>query len=150
MTAPEITVRRLVPADHDAWRPLWAGYHVFYERSPPWPLFDITWARFHDPAEPMVALGAFSGDKLVGITHLILHRSCLSEHLSCYLQDLFVDETVRGAGIGRKLIEAAYDHAKAHGADRVHWLTHETNADARLLYDRIADRSGFIQYRKLL
>ena len=36
------------------------------------------------------------------------------------------------------------------GASRVHWLTHETNDTARLLYDRIADRSGFIQYRKLL
>ena len=33
---------------------------------------------------------------------------------------------------------------------RVHWLTHETNTDAMLLYDRIADRSGFIQYRKIL
>ena len=43
-------------------------------------------------------------------------------------------------------------HAKAResGASRVWWLTHETNTDAMLLYDRIAAKSGFVQYRKLL
>jgi hypothetical protein len=32
----------------------------------------------------------------------------------------------------------------------VGWLTQETTTDAMLLYDRIADRSGFVQYRKVL
>ena len=38
----------------------------------------------------------------------------------------------------------------ARPAPRVHWLTHETNTDAMQLYYRIADRSGFLQYRKIL
>jgi hypothetical protein len=35
----------------------------------------------------------------------------------------------------------------ALSASRVYWLTH--NASARALYDKLAERSGFIQYRKL-
>ena len=40
--------------------------------------------------------------------------------------------------------------AQAAGCARVHWLTHETNTDAMLLYDRVAVRSGFVQYRQIL
>jgi GNAT superfamily N-acetyltransferase len=65
------------------------------------------------------------------------------------LQDLFVAEVARGQGLGRALIEAVYREARAAGASRVYWLTHETNATARALYDKLADRPGFIQYRKL-
>ena len=54
----------------------------------------------------------------------------------------------RGGGIGRQLIEHVYDTAWEAGCARVHWLTHETNHDAMRLYDRIAERSGFVQYRK--
>ena len=61
----------------------------------------------------------------------------------CYLQDLFVAPEARGHGLGRALIEAVYREAKAAGASRVHWLTHETNATARALYDTLADRPGF-------
>jgi hypothetical protein len=42
-----------------------------------------------------------------------------------------------------------YGEAHAAGSPRVYWLTHESNAEAMKLYDRIAERSGFIQYRKL-
>ena len=65
----------------------------------------------------------------------------------CYLQDLFVAEGRRGDGVGRLLIEAVVAKARALNCSRVHWLTHETNRDAMQLYDRIAERSGFVQYR---
>lgn len=65
----------------------------------------------------------------------------------CYLQDLFTLEDARGKGIGRSLIEAVYERAKADGASRVYWLTHETNENARALYEKVSVRSGFIQYR---
>ncbi len=88
------------------------------------------------------------GSVAVGMVHHIRHRSCWTIGDYLYLQDLFVSPAARGTGIGRKLIEYVYQLAAAQGCSRVHWLTHETNADAMLLYDRIAERSGFVQYRR--
>jgi hypothetical protein len=48
------------------------------------------------------------------------------------------------------LIDAVTEQARAAGASRVYWLTHESNTVARGLYDRVADRPGFIQYRRIL
>ncbi len=66
----------------------------------------MTWARLHDPAEPMGALGAYVDGRLCGIAHYIFHRSCWSIGDYCYLQDLFVAKSVRNRGLGRKLIAA--------------------------------------------
>jgi hypothetical protein len=40
--------------------------------------------------------------------------------------------------------------AKEAGSSRVYWLTHESNETAMKLYDKVADKSGFIVYRKPL
>ncbi|MGL4496077.1 MAG: GNAT family N-acetyltransferase [Beijerinckiaceae bacterium] len=144
-----VTVRVLTPADRAQWEPLWKGYQAFYKTVIPDDVTDLTWARFHDANEPMHVLGAFEGDALTGIVHYIFHRSCWTRGDYCYLQDLFTVEAARGKGVGRALIEAVYAKAKAQGANRVHWLTHESNETAMLLYDRIADKSGFVQYRKI-
>lgn len=140
-------IRPLTPADRVAWEPLWAAYLRFYEATVPETTTDLTWARFHDPAEPMTALGAFEESRLVGIVHTIFHRSCWLPTESCYLQDLYVEADQRGQGTGRALIEAVYALARARDVTRVHWLTQESNATARRLYDEVATRSGFIQYR---
>jgi len=155
LEAPEekpmpVTIRPLTPSDRAQWEPLWRGYQTFYKTDIPQATTDVTWARFHDAAEPMAAFGAFDGDRMVGIVHTILHRSTWTTGDYCYLQDLFVDPAVRGTGAGRALIETVYAFAQSKGASRVHWLTHETNDHAMLLYNRIADKSGFIQYRKVL
>ncbi len=85
----------------------------------------------------------------IGIAHYLFHRSCWTIGDYCYLQDLFVAEEARGLGAGRALIAAVESEARAAGASRVYWLTQEDNTTARALYDKVADRSGFIQYRKL-
>jgi GNAT superfamily N-acetyltransferase len=86
----------------------------------------------------------------VGLVHYLFHRSTTLIEPTCYLQDLFADERTRGRGVGRALIEAVYERAKIAGCTRVYWLTHETNATARKLYDRLAENTGFIVYRKQL
>jgi GNAT superfamily N-acetyltransferase len=144
-----IVIRPVGTDERAAWEPLWKGYLDFYQTSVPKEVYDTTWARLHDPNEPMKLLGAYVDGKLLGIVHYIYHRSCWTIGNYCYLQDLFVAESARKLGLGRALIEAVYDRAQADGASRVHWLTHETNATARALYDTLADRPGFIQYRKL-
>lgn len=145
----DVIIRPLRVDERTDWEPLWKGYQAFYKVAISDQTTDVTWARFHDPAEPMGALGAYVNGRLCGIVHYIFHRSCWTVGDYCYLQDLFVADSARNRGLGRALIAAVEDKARAAGASRVHWLTHETNAEARILYDKLAERSGFIQYRKL-
>jgi RimJ/RimL family protein N-acetyltransferase len=147
----DLQLRPLAATDHAAWLPLWRGYQSFYKVDLGEALDARTWQRLLDPAEPMHALGAFdAAGQLLGIVHCIFHRSTWTEGPYCYLQDLFTVPAARGRGVGRALIEAVYAHAAAGGASRVWWLTHESNAPGRLLYDRVAQNAGFIQYRKSL
>lgn len=144
-----VAIRPVGEDERAAWEPLWQGYLTFYKTKLPPESTDVAWKRFHDPAEPMFLLGAYVDGKLTGIVHYIFHRSTWTPGNYCYLQDLFVAESGRGHGVGRALIEAVYDNARQAGASRVHWLTQTTNAQARILYDQVADDSGFMQYRKV-
>lgn len=146
-----MSVRPLAAADKAAWLPLWHGYLTFYEASLAPEVDDITFSRLTGGAEPM---GGFlcedEAGRAIGLLHWITHRTCWSEKLTCYLQDLFVAADVRGGGHGRALIEAVYEKAAAMDCQRVYWQTHETNLTAQALYNRIAVKSGFIVYRKEL
>lgn len=153
MTQP-ILVRPVVQDDHAAWRPLWDGYNAFYGRHGETALAEhitqTTWQRFLDPGEPMFALVAQDQGQVVGLAHYLLHRSMTRIEPVCYLSDLYTLESQRGRGIGRLLIEAVYEQARAAGASRVYWQTQETNAAGRLLYDKVAKHHGFIVYSKEL
>jgi GNAT superfamily N-acetyltransferase len=131
------------------WQRLWQAYLSFYGASQEQRDADVAWARLHDPAEPMFGLGARLDGKLLGIVHFLFHRSFWTEQDYCYLQDLFVAETARGLSLGRALIAAVVDKALEAKAGRVYWLTQEDNHVARALYEKVADRAGFIQYRIL-
>ncbi len=143
-------IRMLVAQDFEQWLLLWRGYQAFYQVDLAADVTRLTWQRFLDPDEPVHCAVAESDGELVGLVHYIDHRSCWTTGDYCYLQDLYAVPQRRGEGIGRALIEHVYARAAARGVARVWWLTHESNQQARRLYDRIADRSGFIQYRQLL
>jgi GNAT superfamily N-acetyltransferase len=149
----ELTIRAVRREDYAAWEKLWDGYNAFYGRSGatalPADVTHTTWSRFFDVYEPMHALVAESAEGLLGLTHFLYHRSTIALGPVCYLQDLFTVEAGRGRGVGRALIEGVYERAQAAGSSRVYWQTHETNATAMLLYDRIAEKSGFLVYRHL-
>jgi GNAT superfamily N-acetyltransferase len=150
----EIIVRPIEERDQTQWRPLWDGYNAFYERAGPTALPEevtaTTWARFFDADERLHALVAEIGGRLVGITHYLFHRRTNGIEPICYLSDLFTSPAARGAGVGRALIEGVYERARAAGASSVYWQTHETNLTAMKLYDKVADRSGFLVYRRAL
>ncbi|MFI5349462.1 MAG: GNAT family N-acetyltransferase [Elusimicrobiota bacterium] len=149
---PELAIIRPVfPDDFLQWEPLWRGYNTFYGRdSFSNEITAVTWSRFLDPNEPVHALVAEKDGRLLGLAHYLFHRSTTLIEQTCYLQDLFTNESARGQGIGRALIESVYQRAKAAGSTRVYWQTHETNLTAMKLYDKIAQRSGFLVYRKVL
>jgi GNAT superfamily N-acetyltransferase len=149
MAAANVEIRPVGLHERADWEPLWKGYQTFYKVVIPDEATAVTWARLHDPGEPMHVLGAYVDGRLEGIVHYLFHRSSWTIGNYCYLQDLFVAEGVRNLGLGRAMIAAVEERARAAGASRVYWLTHETNTDARALYDKVAERPGFIQYRKL-
>ena len=148
------TIRSIERADHERWLPLWNGYNAFYGRSGPTALEPeitrTTWARFFDAAEPVHAIVAERAGELLGLAHYLFHRSTTAIGPNCYMQDLFTVQATRGTGIGRALIARVAELAKAAGSARLYWQTHETNASARTLYNKVAERSGFIVYRILL
>jgi len=150
----DITIRAVAREDYEHWQPLWDGYNAFYGRSGATALAPeitaMTWSRFFDALEPVHAIVAERDGRLLGLAHYLYHRSTTSIAPSCYLQDLFTVPEARGKGVARALIEAVAGQARTAGAPRLYWHTHETNATARLLYDKLAEQSGFIVYRKML
>jgi GNAT superfamily N-acetyltransferase len=144
-------IRAIGPDDRAAWTTLWRGYLEFYETVLPDDVYETTWQRLNDPAEPIFgALAIDAAGTQVGLVHYLYHRTAWAIAETCYLQDLFVAADVRSGGHGRALIDYAADAAQARGAVRLYWMTHETNTTAQKLYDAVAQRSGFIQYRKAL
>jgi GNAT superfamily N-acetyltransferase len=148
--ADNIVIRPIGENEREAWNPLWAGYLAFYETALRPEISDLTWDRFHDPDEQIFALGGYVDGELMAIAHYLFHRSTWAPHRYCYLEDLFVAPAARGRGLGRALIEAVYEKARVANASRVYWLTHSDNAQARILYDKVADNLGFIQYRRVI
>ncbi len=148
----EPVIRPATPADFDQWLPLWDGYNAFYGRGGPTSLdpavTDILWARFFAVGEPVHALLAEADGQLLGLAHYLFHRSTIMTDNVCYLQDLFTVPAARGRGIGRALIKAVAERARAAGSARLYWHTHATNATARRLYDAVANDTGFLVYRQ--
>lgn len=151
--AETIHIRPVVGSDFPDWKFLWDGYNAFYgrqgETALPLKITQTTWTRFFDAYEPMYALVAESDGELIGLAHFLFHRSTIQLGPSCYLQDVFTAESARRKGVAGKLIAEVYQRAQAAGVGRVYWQTHETNSTAMKVYDKIAERSGFLVYRKL-
>jgi GNAT superfamily N-acetyltransferase len=150
----DLLIRAVARQDYDQWLPLWDSYNAFYGRSGPTALApeitSMTWQRFFDAYEPVHALIAERGGRLLGLTHYLFHRSTTAIAPLCYLQDLFTSEAARGKGVGRALINGVYEQARLAGLPRIYWQTHETNLTAQELYNKVAERSGFIVYRKAI
>ena len=151
MPAP-FAIREIKREDFSSWLPLWDGYNAFYGRSGATKLAaeitETTWARFFDDDEPVFGLVAEKDGRLIGFTNYLFHRSTTMIAPICYLQDLFTANDQRGLGVGRALIEAVYQKAREAGSTRVYWQTHESNHTAMKLYEKVAERSGFLIYRK--
>jgi GNAT superfamily N-acetyltransferase len=134
----------LTADQREAWQPLARGYMTFYERTLPDADYDITWDRLLRN-DGIHGLAATLDGRVVGIAHYFFHTAIWVPAV-CYLQDLFVDESVRGKGIARALIAAVADEARKQHAQRLYWNTQEHNKTARLLYDKVAKFNGFIRY----
>lgn len=149
MTNSSIEIRPVEETDEAQWRDLWTQYLEFYDSSVPEAVYASTFERLlsDDPWSPSGFIAIFDG-RAVGLVHYLYHAHCWRLERVCYLQDLYADTSVRGQGVGRKLIEAVYAQAEIDEAPSVYWLTQETNHVARRLYDRIATLVPFIKYQR--
>ena len=150
MTPPHAPLIRALTADDEPeWRRLWTGYLDYYETKLPEAVYASTFARLLSGAVGEYrGLIAEADGTPVGLAHYLFHRTGWAVADTCYLQDLYADPSVRGLGIGRRLIEAVYRAADAHGAASVYWMTQDFNATARRLYDRIGVKTPFIEYNR--
>ncbi|MFG1463983.1 GNAT family N-acetyltransferase [Xanthobacter sp. DSM 24535] len=147
LTDAKITIRDAQPQDEARWRVLWAGYTAFYEAEIPADITAYTWERILDPASSIFCRVAENAGVVVGFAVCVLHPGTWDRGPRCYLEDLFVDEAVRGGGIGRMLIQNLIDAGKAEGWQDLYWHTKASNATARRLYDSFAPADEFVRYR---
>lgn len=143
-------IRPIASSDKSQWLQLWQAYQDFYKVKIAETVTDLTWERFFDGVVPVNGFVAEESGELRGFVHFIYHYSTWTKGPYVYLQDLFTAEAARGKGVATALVHAVYAEAEKAGASRVYWLTHETNATAIRLYEEIAERSGFIQFRKIM
>jgi len=145
-----VSVRHVAEKDRQAWEPLFRGYLEFYKSSLTDEMIEITWQRLlgDDPQFHTGLVAVDDDDVAIGLAHILFHRSTWSPTHYCYLEDLFVDPDKRLKGIGRALIEATYAEADRNKCTRTYWATQEFNYRGRALYDQVATKSPFIQYRR--
>ncbi len=142
-------IRPLLPTDRAQWDPLWQGYLSFYKTELPSETTEATWRSLVDEESGLLGLCAVDEQgALLGIVHYLFHPVTWSAGPRCYLEDLFTAPGARGQGVGRALIEAVYQAADERGADQVYWLTEESNAVARRVYDQVGHVTSFIKYRR--
>jgi len=145
-----IRVRALEARDKPEWLTLFQAYIDFYKATVPGAVLESTW-HWLMAGTPDFHIGLVAvddADRPIGIAHILFHRSTWSPTWYCYLEDLFVDPAHRRTGAGRALIEATYREADARGCTRTYWTTQEFNYRARTLYDQVASKSPFVQYRR--
>lgn len=146
----DVRIRPLERRDRAAWEPLFHGYLTFYKSSLTDEQVDLTFERLlsDDPQFHIGLVAVGDDDVPVGLAHVLFHRSTWSPTFYCYLEDLFVDPKIRAKGIGEKLIAAVYEEADKRQCTRTYWATQEFNYRARGLYDKVATKSPFLQYRR--
>jgi len=104
--------------------------------------------RLSAVAERLVALpdraivGAFDGDRLVGLAAWHREEMRKLQHKG-FVWGVFVADTHRGQGLGRLLMQAVIEHARAaHGIRQLNLTAYAANKAAVALYESL----GFVVY----
>ncbi|WP_421592143.1 GNAT family N-acetyltransferase [Shinella sp. M27] len=142
-----LIIRDPLESDEAAWRRLWAGYLAFYKTEVAEEVTAFTWARILDAGSRMAMRLAEEDGAVIGFAIHHYHDSTWSIAPEGYLEDLFIDDTVRGKGAGRALIDDLIGISKRHGWSGIYWHTARDNARARKLYDSYVETDDHIRYR---
>jgi GNAT superfamily N-acetyltransferase len=141
-----MVIRDPLPRDEADWRRLWTGYTTFYEADVPEDVTAETWRRLIARDTSVFGRVACEKDLVIGFSNSVLHPGTWTKDPICYLEDLFVDPAVRGKGVGRALIDDLIAQARSKGWSKLYWVTRQSNATARRLYDTFVQADDFVRY----
>ena len=143
----QLVVRSPIVSDKLAWRRLWRAYVGFYEAEVSSEATDLTWRRMLTNEGPLFGRIATLDAVPVGFAIYIVHDGTWTTQPTCYLEDLFVDASVRSNGAGRALLDDMVTLARESSWSSLYWHTRRDNARARRLYDHYTLADEFVRYR---
>lgn len=141
----DVVVRAAKPDDFNAWRVLWQGYLDFAGSQLDESITQATWSRVHSAKGSLICRVAELDNRMVGFALCVMHEGTWVTQPLCYLEDLFVDASVRGKGAGRALIDALQEEGRQKGWAKLYWVTRSHNP-ARKLYDQVATLDDIVRY----
>lgn len=141
--AEGVTVREGRAGDTEALVALLAQLFAIEADFPIDPAVQARGLRLLGTRPDAVILVAEAAGRVVGMCTVQLTASTARGGLSAGVEDVVVDESMRGRGIGRALLAAAEAWARGRGAVRLALLADETNLAALDFYDRL----GFTRTR---
>lgn len=143
----KVVIRDATSADETRWRELWADYIAFYKVNVAQAVTDSVWSRIFDPASALFMRVAEVDGVVQGFALCLTHEGTWVDKPVCYLEDLFLDASLRGKGVGRALMDDLVALCKTKGWCRLYWHTDAGNATARKLYEQYAPWDDHIRYR---
>ena len=143
-----IVVRPPEAGDEAQWKRLWAQYLEFYQTEIPDAVTDTTWQRIIDPTNETLGglVAETAAGEVAGFLNFVIHPNTWSQAPVCYLEDIFVSADQRGTGLARALIEHLAATGRAAGWVRIYWHTARDNVPAQVLYNKLAERTGWVRY----
>jgi ribosomal protein S18 acetylase RimI-like enzyme len=132
---PGHEVRRAGVEDAEAVGRLLHDFNTEYDDYTPGP--EAMGKRIGELLESGDVTLLLAGNGPDGLALLRFRPSLWSESLDCYLEELYVVPDRRGRGLGRALMEAAMETARAEGAGYMDLGTAETDTAARALYEKL-------------
>ena len=139
-------IRKLERKDKENWIKLHCGYAKFYKAPMSQEILDTLWGWIHDENHIVNAICFELEGKIVSIAHYrTMPRPIKGEYVG-FLDDLYVEPDFRGQKIAQKLISHLKSLSKANNWNGIRWITHSSNENAKKLYDKIANNTGFELY----
>jgi len=139
-------IRKLQEKDKENWIKLYNAYADFYKVSMNTKILETLWRWIHDERHIVNGICFELENKVVAIAHYrTMPRPIKGEYIG-FLDDLFVEADFRGKKIAQKIITHLKSLSKANNWVGIRWITHSNNENAKKLYDKIANNTGFELY----
>ena len=139
-------IRKLELKDKENWTKLYNGYANFYKVPMNTGILDTLWSWIHNDNHIVNGICYELEGKIVGIAHYrTMPRPIRGQYIG-FLDDLFVEPDFRRKKIAQKLINHLKSLSKSNNWDGIRWITHSSNDNAKKLYDKIANNTGFELY----